>query len=89
MLEQGRIFSRNNGSSVRSWYELLNLKKPCFLSFFATELSYLVDIFSSCSKDDCVGTLFRTHLQLHTLESRIVGYGRLVFSRFFFPLKPS
>ena len=26
---------------------------------------------------------------LCTLESLIVGYGRLVFSRFFFPLKPS
>ena len=33
-----------------------------FLSLFATELSYLVDIFSLCSKDDCVGSLFRTYL---------------------------
>ena len=63
MSEQGRIFPNNNGSSVGSSYELLNLKKPCFfLSFFATELSYLVDIFSPCSKDDCVGSLFRTYL---------------------------
>ena len=61
MSEQGRIFSRNNGSSVGSSYELLNLKKPCFLSFFATELSYLVDIFYPCSKDDFVGSLFRGH----------------------------
>ena len=39
MSEQGRIVSRNNGSSVGSSYELLNLKKTCFfLSFFATEL---------------------------------------------------
>ena len=34
MSEQGRIFSRNNGSSVRSSYEVLNFKKPVFFYHF-------------------------------------------------------
>ena len=59
------------------------LKNLVFLSFFITELPYLVDIFSPCSKDDCVGSLFRTYLHRSILWFQHL-YFLIKYFNFFF-----